>query len=235
MAPKNDAIASGILSDGVAHHESQLKARPLPGNPDQRVIEFAVKLVHLCLAVCGCSESDAPVGVKMIHMWEGQKSMQWRIDGGGHRIVAEGTDGVHAHHVVFGVDTFIDPLESEQLFLVECGKSSALDAAQVAARTFDPEHFHSLASQRVRLRNLGAGVAAGKVGDAQVRSEQVRTITQELRFIKRSGYAGVPAIFKEAQSRRSDSCQSHRHHCTRNWTDTVKISLGKAIENRFLM
>ena len=50
--------------------------------------------------------------------------------------------------------------------LIEGGETGALDAAEVAAGAFDPEHFNGLAGERVELGDLGAGVAAGEVGEA---------------------------------------------------------------------
>ena len=40
----------------------------------------------------------------MIDVRIGKKAMQWRIDRGGDRVVAEGAHGIHRHHVVFAVD-----------------------------------------------------------------------------------------------------------------------------------
>jgi hypothetical protein len=69
--------------------------------------------------------------------------------------------------------------------LIEGGKAGALDAAQVAAGAFDPEHFDRFAGERVDLGDFGTGVAAGEVGDAQVGAEQVGAVAQEFGLIER--------------------------------------------------
>jgi len=111
VAAKDDAVAAGIVADCAAHHEAQLKAGALPGNPYQGVVELAVELVHFIETVGGGGERDAPVGMKVIDMREGKKAVQRSVDGGGHGIVAEGGDGVHGDHVVFGVDALVAPLQ----------------------------------------------------------------------------------------------------------------------------
>ena len=83
-------------------------------------------------------------------------------------------EGVHGDHLVFvSGDTGIDLGDAEKPVHVEGGEAGALDAAEVAAGAFDPEDLFGLAVQRVYLFELGAGVAAAEVGDAQVGAEEV--------------------------------------------------------------
>ena len=117
--------------------------------------------------------------------------------------------GYMRHHVVFGVHAFVAVLQGEQLFLVERGEAGALDAAEVAAGAFDPEHLDGFASERIGLDDLGTGVAAGKVGDAQVGAEQVGAIAQQLRFIERGSDRRVPAVFEKSESCVCESCLRH--------------------------
>ena len=190
VAAQHDAVAAGILLDGALHHHGQLKAGALPGHPDQRVAELAIELVHLGFAVGRGGQRDAPVGMQMIDVRKGKKAVQRRIDRSGNGIVAEGAERIHGDHLVFGVRALVAALQRQQLLLVERGEAGALDAAQVAARAFHPEHFNRLAGQRIGLSDLGAGVAAGKVGDAQVGAEQVGAIAQQFRLVERGGDAG---------------------------------------------
>ena len=168
MPAEHDAIASGVLLDGAPHHEAELKTGTLPGNPNQRVVEFAIELFHLDFAIGGGRKCDAPVGMKMIDVREGKEAVERRVDRGGNGIVAEGAQGIHGDHVIFRVDALVTALEGEQLLLVESGEAGALHAAEVAARTFDPENFDRLAREGIDLLDFGTGVAPGEVGDAQI-------------------------------------------------------------------
>ncbi len=209
VAAENNAIAAGVGAEGIAHHEAKFKAGALPRNPDQRVVELAIEFVHLRFAVGRGGESNAPVRMEMVDVREGKKAVQRRIDGRGDGVVAEGAHGIHRHHVVFGLDAFVAALECEELVLVEGGEAGALDAAEVAAGAFDPDDFDGFAGEGVGLSNFGTGVAAGKVGDAQVGAEQVGAIAQKLGFVERSGDGGIPAVFKEAEGCGCESCLRH--------------------------
>ena len=138
MSAEDDAVAAGVVADGLAHHEAQLEAGTLPGQPDEGVAEGAVELLHFGLAVGGCGQGDAPVGMEMIDVGKGQEAVQRGVNGGGDRVAAEGAERVQGDHVVFSVDAFIAVLEGEQLLLVEGGKAGALHAAEIAAGAFDP-------------------------------------------------------------------------------------------------
>ena len=234
VAAQHDAVATGIRFDSLAHRQSQFKAGPLPWNPNQRVIELAVELVHLGLAVAGRSQRNAPVRMEMIDMRKWQESMQRRIDRSGYGIAAESAKRIQPDHVVLCVDALVNPLQCQQLLLTERGKARALDASQVAAGTLHPQHFNGFAVQRVDFSQFGTGVAAGKVRNAKVGTEQVRAIAQQLRFIKRGGDAGIPAVFKDVEGRGSGCCQRHTYHSTGNECTTVKISRRKAIGNKCL-
>ncbi len=132
------------------------------------MVEFSIELFHFCFAIGRGGQCDAPVGMKMVDMRKWQKAMQRRIDRRGNRVIADGAERVHRHHVVFGVDSLVAALEREQLLLVERGKACALDAAKVAAGAFYPEHFNFCTGERICLNDLRTGVSACEVGDAQV-------------------------------------------------------------------
>ena len=170
MPTQHNAVAAGILFDRPFHHHGQLKARPLPRHPHQPVAKLAIELVHFCFAVGARRQCNRPIGVQMIHMRKRQKSVQRRVNGRGHRIVLEGAQRIHRRDLIFGVDTLVLALQRQQLLHVERGKARALDRTQVAARALHPQHFHRLARKRIGFHDLRAGVASGKIGNAQVRT-----------------------------------------------------------------
>ena len=113
MAAQYDAVAAEVLPDGLLHHHGQLKAGTLPGQPDQRVAELAIELLHFRFAVGRGGERDSPVGMEVIDVGKGKKTVQGRIDGSGDRIVAEGAQGIHLRHVVFVVNALVKVFESQ--------------------------------------------------------------------------------------------------------------------------
>ena len=183
MAAQHNPIAAGILLGRPLHHHRQLKARPLPRQPHQRVTELAVELLHLHLAVGRGGQRDPPVRMKVVYMRKRQKSVKRRVDRSRHWIAAEGAQRVKVRHLIFPLRALVAPFESQQLLLVERGKPGPLDAPQVAARAFHPQHLHRLAGQWVHFCDLRACVAAGKIRDAQIRAQQVRAIAQQFRFV----------------------------------------------------
>ena len=216
VAAEDDAVAAGVFTDNAAHHQAQLEAGTLPWKPDEGVTEGAVELLHFGFAVGGGGQSDTPVGVEMIDVGKGQEAVQRRVDGGGDGVAAEGAERIHGDHVVFGVDAFVAVLEGEQLLLVESGEAGALHAAEIAAGAFDPEDFDGLTGERVGIHDLGAGVSAGKVGDAEVGAEEVGAIAQQLGLVERGGCVGVPTVLKKLECGGSGCCESHRNQFTRN-------------------
>ena len=209
VTAENDAVAPRIVAYRFAHHQAKFKSRSLPWNPDERMVELAIELLHLGFPVGRCGHRDAPVGMQMVHVREGKKAVQRCVNGRGDGIVAEGAKRVHRHHVIFGFNALVAALEREQLLLVERGKAGPLDAAEVAAGAFHPDHLNRFSRKRIRLDDLGTGVATGKVGDAQVRAKQVGAIAQKLRFIERGSDRRVPAVFEKSESCVCESCLRH--------------------------
>ena len=165
---QHDSVAARILLDDPLHHHRQLEAGTLPWQPHQRVAKLAIELFHLRFAVGTGRERDRPIGMQVIDVRKGQKSVQRRVNGRGDWIVAEGAQRIHLRHLIFEFHAFVDALQRQKLFLVKRGEPGALDAAKVAARTLHPQHFYRIAGQRVELDNLGTRVSTGKVGDAQI-------------------------------------------------------------------
>src|ERR1700679_236326 len=114
--------------------------------------------------------------MKMVDVSKRQKPMQRGIDGGRNAISAEGAERIHLHHLVFVRHAAIAISQRKQLVKVEGGETAALYAPQVAAASFHPQDRRCGAVQRIFFYNLGAGIAASEVGDAQIGSEQVGTV-----------------------------------------------------------
>src|SRR5437868_7548722 len=81
MTTEDDSVAPGVVIDGVAQHHREFKSGALPRHPNQFMVESPIELFHLALAVCSCSERNSPIGMEVIHMSEGQESVQRSIDG----------------------------------------------------------------------------------------------------------------------------------------------------------
>ena len=139
VAAEDDAVAAGCFRDSLAQHHAELEAGALPGEPGELVAELFVEFLHALLAVGGGGESDGPVGVQVIDVREGKEAVQRRVDGGRGGVVAEGDERIELDHRVLFVDAAVLLLEREQLVEIERGEAGALDAAEVAARAFDPE------------------------------------------------------------------------------------------------
>ena len=212
---QHDPVAARILLDRPLHRQRQFEPRPLPRQPHQPVPELAIELFHLGLAVGRGRQRNRPVRMQVVHVRKRQKSVQRSIDRGRYRIRPERAQRIEVRHLVFPLDALIALLERQQLLLVERGKARALDAAQVPARTLHPKHLNPLARQRIGLQNLRAGIAAGKVGNAQVRAQQVRPIPQQLGFVERRRHMGVPTVLKKCQYRGRDCSLVHAYQFTR--------------------
>ena len=131
---------------------------------------------------------------------KGRKPWSGRVDGGGDGVVAEGAERVHVDHLVFEVDAAVGGFEGEELVEIEGGEAGALDAAEVAAASLHPEDLFGLAVEGVDLVELGAGVAAAEVGDAQIGAEQVGAIAQKLGTIEGCGDGFIPSVFEKAEA-----------------------------------
>ena len=67
----------GIGGDGLLQDQTQVEARALPIDPNNRVaVDFARQL----LTIAGCGDGDDGVGVGVIDMAERDEGVQRRID-----------------------------------------------------------------------------------------------------------------------------------------------------------
>jgi hypothetical protein len=107
-------------------------------------------------------------------------------------VEVEGAVRQVTHHLVFVLGAAVDLLQRLELVEVEGGKTIELHRAEVAARALDPQHLHVLLRQRVALHQLGGGVAAAVIRDAQVGAQQVGAVEQPAGLIEAVGVVGVP-------------------------------------------
>ncbi len=173
----------------------ELEARPLPGKPGELVAELCVELVHALFAVGRSGQCDRPVGVQVIDVREGKEAVERRVDRRRGGIVAEGDERIEFDHRVLFVDAPILLLEREQLVEIEGREARPLDAAEIAAAALDPEHELLLAVDGIDGFELGAGVAAAEVGQAEVRAEQVRAIAEKFGSVQGRSEGIVPLVF----------------------------------------
>ena len=90
------------------------------------------------------------------------------------------------------------PLE---LVEIEDREAACGDRSQIAAAAFHGEHAHRIAGQRIGPGELRARVAAAEVRDAQVRPEQIRSISQQFERLRRepARFVLVPQIFEQSR------------------------------------
>src|SRR5271157_574083 len=143
--------------------------------------------------------------MQVVDVGVGQQAVQRCINRSGRGVQAKSAEGVVAHHLVFMLNAAIELLESEQLFLVESGETCALNTAEIAAAPLDPQNLDDFAGQRIFLLHLGTCIAAAKVGDAQVRTQQIGAVTKEFGFIQVRSNACIPHVLEITQTFHSSS------------------------------
>jgi hypothetical protein len=120
---------------------------------------------------------------------------------------------------------------------IERREAIELDRGAVAARTFHPKNLDHLAGKRVLLHDLGGCIAAAIIGDALVRTEQVRAVDQTLRLGHGRGFGVVPLVFK-ALGRGGHGSSSRRLDKVEIWPDMAiersTLSIRNAQESSFL-
>src|SRR5579862_2096751 len=99
---------------------------------------------------------------------------------------------------MIGAPIFV--LQATQFCRVKRRQSADLDAAQISAAALDPQNLLLLSAERIGLLNLRACVPASKIGDAKVRSQQIRSVPQQFRWIEPTRNPLIPAVFQIAQT-----------------------------------
>ena len=101
--------------------------------------------------------------------------------------------------LVFVLDAAVDFFELEQFVEAERGEAGALDAAEVAAGALDPEDLAGYAVERVDLVELGAGVAAAEVGDAQIGAEEIGAVAEQFGRVELCRNRFIPLILEKTE------------------------------------
>ena len=209
VAAEQHAVASGMRGHGAPQHHAELETRPLPWQPDHAPAKSRVELRQLAFAVGARGQGDAPVGMQVIDMVERQEGVQRRVDRGGHPVLAERAQRVERHHRVFMRFTTVPGDQLLELLEIQHGKARRANRSQIPAAALHREHAHRLSGQRIRQREFRAGIAAAKVGDAEIGAKQVGSVTEDLERIRRQpgGLRLVPEIAQVL-----GGCRGHLRH-----------------------
>ena len=173
MRAENHTITTGILCNGGLKPQSKLKARALPGQPDEVDALLISKPFQKGWSICGCGKRNRPVRVEVVDVALRDKCVERRINRWCRAVLSKCAEGVQRNHLIFKVQAAVTGLQGFQLVLVERRKAGALDGPKVAAGTFDPEDIDGRASDGIDTGNLRGCVSAAKVGQAWVAAKEV--------------------------------------------------------------
>ncbi len=188
---EHDAFHVRIGLGHRAELESQVKARPLPRQKSELA---AVDLLRQRFGVFACGNRNHRIRVNVIDMRVRNETVQRCVDRGCARIKVEGAMIIERDHLILVLEAAIDRLKSEQFVHVERRETVELHRADVAARPFHPQDLGWRAGQRIGRGQLGRGVAAAEIGDAQVAAKQVRPVEEKARIVEGSRVFVVPEI-----------------------------------------
>ncbi len=193
MSAQNHATQGGMGDGEIAQAQGEPEAGPLPVEPADLV---AVDLLHEAPSAGGGSQGDDRVGMDVVDVRGGEQCVQRRVDRRrGATRLAEATRE-QCDLVVLVLDPAVPAFQGADPHDVQSGQALGAQRAQVAAGGLDPQLGDRLAGDGVDAGHLAAGVAAGKVGDAQVGPEQVAAMDQQANLVIRRhsvvpGAAGV--------------------------------------------
>ena len=128
----------------------------------------------------------------MIDMGIGHIAMQAGVDRGGARIEVEGAMVQVVNHLVFLIEASVQAFQRFKLVHVERGKTIELHRTDVASRSLDPQHGDRRFAERIHHHDLGRGIAATKIGNAQVSAQKIRPVEQKPRLIETLGLRFIP-------------------------------------------
>src|SRR5581483_7544413 len=106
----------------------------------------------------------------------GHKSMQRRIDGGGHPVLAECRERIVSYHLVVVLFAAIDALELFEAVEIQQCKSRFFNGPEIATAAFHREDARGLPGKWIRQLHFGAGVSSDEICDPEVGSEQIGAI-----------------------------------------------------------
>ena len=195
---ENQSLQVGVAAGDLAHLQSEVEPRTLPGNPRELAAEDAR---HQPLAVPRGGDGDERVGVHVIDVAVGDEGVEGRVDAAGPRIEIERTVRKLPRHLVFVLEAAIPRLQRAEL--VEIQRREALERrrSKVPARSLHPQHDVALAGERILLLDLGGRVSSTEVRDAAIRPEQIGSIHQELRLSETFRGRSVPPVEASAGRR----------------------------------
>jgi hypothetical protein len=196
VAAENDPIAAGPCLDGLAQHQRKLEPGPLPGDPDDPPAVRLVELLQLLAAVRARRQRDRPVGVQVIDVRERQECMEGRVDRCRDAVLAERAQRVEPHHLILERLAAIAGNEAFELVHVQDREPGGADRPQVAAASFDRHDPLRPPGKWVGQIELRARVPPAEIGDAEVRAEQVRSVTEQLQRLRfePGRFAVVPQV-----------------------------------------
>ena len=183
--PRTTPTSSGCARDEIAQAEAEIEARPLPVEPAEPAAEGVGDSVP---PFRGGREGDQRVGVEMVDVGGGEKSVQRRVDRRHRAARPEAGVVEQGDHLVLLVEALVDALHRAQPLEVDQGEPVDGQGAEVAAGPFHREHAAGLPGDRVGELDLGRGVAAAEVRDARIRPEAARPLDErdDLRVLERT-------------------------------------------------
>src|ERR1700744_3714058 len=123
MPAQNDSITVWLLFYRSLKHHAQFKARSLPWEPYEFVSVKPIELFHLLVTVRSGSQRNGAVRMQMIHMREGKKSVQWRINRSSDRIQSIRAEWVILDHLIFALHASVKLFKRAQLVKIEARKT----------------------------------------------------------------------------------------------------------------
>ena len=146
------------------------------------------------LAVPRGGNRDHRIRVHVIDMTMREEAVERGIDARRARVQVERAMPEIRRHLVFVLAAAIDRAEAVEPVEIQRGEAIELCRTQVAARAFHPENLDGFPGQRIGGGDLCRRVSTAEVRDAQVGSEEVGTIAQQLGLGEARGMGLIPAI-----------------------------------------
>src|SRR5262249_12382448 len=119
MSAKQYPFRSGILLQCFLDPQGKFKTGPLPRQPENLAIKFAIEFLQFALAVRARGKGNRPIRMQMIHVDERKKRVQWSINGRRDSIVAKGGKRAVGHHFVLVLLAAVKLLELLQFVQIE--------------------------------------------------------------------------------------------------------------------
>src|ERR1700722_10095097 len=158
--------------------------------------ELPIELFHLLVPI-GCGgERDAPIRMQVVDMAKGEKSVQRCVNRSGYRIFAKRAKRVKPDHFVLKLHAAIAALERVELAQIQGSESASLNAADIAAATFDPEDVLVCAVQWILADDFRAGISATKISDSQIRTQEIGAVAEQIGAVELLRGPIVPAILQ---------------------------------------